>query len=102
MVDSTTPFFIVTKHKGPSSDVNKFTLVGRIDKVQEHKGKNRIYVLVERNDSSRLAVLLLLKDFEITEVNPQSMRDLMIDAMQTRGLVRIQIFLYFLYLLFKA
>ncbi|KAI5059576.1 hypothetical protein GOP47_0025895 [Adiantum capillus-veneris] len=86
LIDSTTPVLVVTKHKGPSSDVNKFTLAGRIDKVQEHKGKNMIYFLVLCNDSSLLAVLVLLKDFEITEVNPVSTRDLMIDAMQTRGL----------------
>ncbi|MCO5604154.1 hypothetical protein L7F22_058314 [Adiantum nelumboides] len=85
LIDSTTPFLIVTKHNGPSNDLNKFAFVGRIDKVQEHKGKDRIYFLVERDDSKRVAVLLLLKDFEIEEVNSASTRELMIDAMQTRG-----------------
>ena len=96
LVDSTTPFLIVTKHKGSSSNVNKFVLAGRIDKIQEHNGKNRIYFLVERDDSSRVVVLLLLKDFEITKVSPQRTRDLMTDAMQTRGLVRTLVLLYLL------
>ena len=75
----------------PSSDSNKSTLAGCIDRVQEHKGKDKIYFLVERDDTSCLTILLLLKDFEINEINPMSTRNLMIDAMQTRGLLRTQL-----------